>query len=64
MITNHGLIIPPTPGERSFDVLRRENDISVWVGTVRARDLTTANTKAYQIFGSRCYARERTPTAA
>lgn len=64
MITNYGLVVPPTPGERSFDVLRRDGEVSVWVGTVRAKDLTTANTKAYQVFGSRCWARGKETEAA
>lgn len=56
---NGGLIIPPNPNDRTFDVLRRDGEISTWVGSVRAKDLTQANTKAYMIFGSRCWAKER-----
>lgn len=59
VVANSGLLIPPSPYLRTFDVLRRDGEISVWVGLVRAKDLTQANTKAYMVFGSRCYAREQ-----
>lgn len=46
--------------ERTFDVLRRDGDNVVRVvGLVKAKGLTQANTKAYMVFGSRTWAKER-----